>query len=352
MTKKVINKSDISKLLKDANNEYNVYVPMEHIGGDVLFSLLSKENNTLEDDIKRINLSSEKTVNSPKEIFYPQLDTMMEYNDKGEIKETVENSKKLVFGVRPCDFHAIAHQDHFFSKDYEDKYYLSRRDDSLIVVIGCNQPPLPNECFCTSVGTGPFLTEKFDIQLVDLGDYYLVEIGNEKGADFVNKHEKYFSAPFRDEIKHAESTKLEAEENVTLKVNFNKALQIMKTEEIPQDNLERIAERCIECGACVYVCPTCTCFDVFDDMKDGQGVRCRIWDTCVFSGYTKEASGHNPGAKKEYRAARRYEHKLKYDTLESGISGCIGCGRCLHSCPVDIGMSNFIKEITTNQKYH
>jgi len=84
---------------------------------------------------------------------------------------------------------------------------------------------------------------------------------------------------------------------------------------------------------------------VLDDKDEESGVRRRNWDACVFKGYTREASGHNPREEKWLRTSRRYEHKLKYDYKTAGMSGCIGCGRCLSSCPVEIGMSRFIQEI-------
>jgi len=130
-----------------------------------------------------------------------------------------------------------------------------------------------------------------------------------------------------------------------------KALDLMSKDNfIPQENYERIGERCIYCGACLYTCPTCTCFNVFDNSKGNTGVRMRNWDACVFEGYTRETSGHNPRKEKWQRTSRRYEHKLKYDYKLTGMSGCVGCGRCLSSCPVDIGISKFIQEITESKK--
>ena len=94
----------------------------------------------------------------------------------------------------------------------------------------------------------------------------------------------------------------------------------------------------------MYICPSC--FNVFDEQAAGLSRRYRNWDGCVFEGYTREASGHNPRAEKWIRTYRRYEHKLKYDYLVTGISSCVGCGRCLLSCPVNIGISQVIQEVS------
>ena len=132
---------------------------------------------------------------------------------------------------------------------------------------------------------------------------------------------------------------------------FKNSLELMKKGDFnPEENYKRISEKCIYCGACLYTCPTCTCFNVFDNVEGNQGERCRNWDGCIFEGYTREASGHNPRKTKVLRTARRYEHKLKYDHETTGMSGCVGCGRCLSSCPVSIGMSKFIQEITEEKK--
>jgi len=138
---------------------------------------------------------------------------------------------------------------------------------------------------------------------------------------------------------------------VELKVDFKKAIDLMSKDDfIPEENYRRIGERCIYCGACLYSCPTCTCFNVFGTAKDAAGQRLRTWDACIFEGYTREASGHNPRRDKWHRTSRRYEHKLKYDHKKTGMSGCVACGRCLSGCPVNIGMSKFIQEITEGKK--
>ena len=212
------------------------------------------------------------------------------------------------------------------------------------MVVGCTSPS--QNCFCTSTGTGPFIEDGFDLQLTDLGERYLVEVGSENGEKFIGEFEDLFPGASEDEIHHSEEVKAAAEKAVTLKVDFNEAIRRLSEDDVPREIYEEIAERCIYCGGCLYVCPTCTCFNVFDDVKEGEGARFRNWDGCVFEGYTREASGYNPRRDKCSRTARRYEHKLKYDYQETGISGCVGCGRCLTSCPVNIGISTFIQKLT------
>ncbi len=113
---------------------------------------------------------------------------------------------------------------------------------------------------------------------------------------------------------------------------------------------EYFGNKCITCGGCSFVCPTCTCFNVFDRVfREGNGERLRSWDSCLYGGFTKEASGHNPRASKGSRLKRRHEHKLLYHTdreTYGSMSTCVGCGRCSDCCPVHIGTIEVAKHLT------
>ncbi len=349
MKLKKIAKKDINELLKKSIQDWETYIPVKNDGGDTLFTVLPKDKDKLKTVLDKINLNNEWTIISPKDILFPQMETMFSF-DKDGIKQEVNTSKKLIFGVKPCETKGILFVDEFYKRNFEDVYYLSRAQDRLIVTIGCITPPRPDSCFCASVKTGPFIENGYDLQLVEQDDLYFVEIGSDKGQNFVNAYSDFFKEINDDELEKINTIKSKAIQSINVKVNFDKALEIMKSDNNFEETYKRIGERCIYCGACLYVCPTCTCFNVFDDKKDDKGVRRRIWDACVFEGYTREASQHNPRNEKWLRTARRYEHKLKYDYQVTGTSGCIGCGRCLSSCPVNIGISKFIEEITEGRR--
>ena len=346
---KIIEKGNIKNLLKEAVKEWGVYAPQKNLGGDVWFEALPKQAAELDRALDNIVLEDTDTLISSKDIFFPQLESCFEFND-GKIHETVESSPKLLFGIRPCDLKGLLFSDDFYKRNFEDKYYLSRIENRFIVVKGCIKPPR-SACFCASAKTGPFADKGYDLQLVETPDSYLIETGSRKGEDFIKKYKKFFKDCPAGADKTISQIKKIACESIELKVDFQKVLEMMSKDDfVPEENYKRIGERCIYCGGCLYVCPTCTCFNVFDNFKDKAGERMRNWDACVFEGYTRETSGHNPRKEKWQRASRRYEHKLKYDYKLTGMSGCVGCGRCLSSCPVDIGMSKFIQEITEKRK--
>lgn len=349
MMAKIIDKKNIKDLLKEAALEWVVYAPIRNLGGDVLIEPLPEDSKMQSEALENVCLENIDTVISPKEIFFPQLEAMFDFED-GKVSETAETSPKLLFAVKPCDLKGIIFSDNFYKRDFEDKYYLSRIENRFIIALGCIRPPRPT-CFCTSAKTGPFADSGYDLQFVEAKDSYFVETGSKNGEGFLRKYSKFFKDSSVDSDKEICEIKKNACEAVELKVDFKKALELMSQDKfIPEENYKRIGERCIYCGACLYTCPTCTCFNVFDNVKNNKGSRLRNWDACVFEGYTREASGHNPRKEKWVRTSRRYEHKLKYDYKTTGMSGCIGCGRCLSSCPVAIGISKFIQEITENKK--
>jgi len=350
MKKVLLKKDDIKALCLAASNDWQVYAPLEGIGQDVQFAKINNEKK--DSPLDRLNLDYESLVIPPKAVAFPQLECLFEFQG-AKITETIQAPrKKLLFGLRACDLKAILFVDEFFKRDFEDIYYRNRSKDRLMVVVGCKHPP--RDCFCTSTRTGPFLPapnqdgesedSDFDLQMVDVGDAYVVEIGSKKGKEFVNSHTEFFNDASEEIIAQSKEAKRAAEQAVTRKVDFEKAIKNFCEDKFPKDSYEKIAQRCIYCGGCLYVCPTCTCFNIFDEKKADSGRRYRNWDTCVLEGYTREASGHNPRHDKWLRTARRYEHKLKYDYLTTGVSGCVGCGRCLSSCPVNIGIVQVIEE--------
>ncbi|MDF1515989.1 MAG: 4Fe-4S dicluster domain-containing protein [Anaerolineae bacterium] len=344
---KKIAKSNIPELLQKTMRKYTVYAPVRTEQDDTLFTRLSEASPSLDNILQAIDVNGSLPVIPPKDIFFPQQEDMFTF-DKGNIIEHVEYSPKFIFGIKSCDLNGLLFTDAFFRRTYDDVYYHSRTQDRLIVTVGCLTPPNPQTCFCTSAKTGPFAGSGFDIQLVDIGESYVVEVNSENGQAYIDTNAQYFINVNNTETEKATQVKQQAVENVGLNVNFDKIIGMMHEDADFEGIYRRIAERCLYCGACLYVCPTCTCFNVFDDSNGEYGVRRRVWDGCVFAGYTRETSGHNPRKEKWVRTARRYEHKLKYDYMVTGQSGCIGCGRCLASCPVDIGMSKFIQEVTEN----
>jgi ferredoxin len=211
------------------------------------------------------------------------------------------------------------------------------------------------------MGHGPFADSGFDLQITDMGDgNFLVDLGKQrdwpnkasraqskKGATIIKKYKDLFDEASQDDLKRYREIREKAEK-LPLKEGLqkNKALETMGKEALKEGMIEEMSDRCISCGACNYACPTCTCFNVIDLGDGKQGVRQRIMDFCVLGGYFRMAGGHNPKPQKAERTRNRYYCKLLWDKEKFEDSGCVGCGRCLDLCPVNIDIKEVIGSLT------
>ncbi|MDI6731225.1 MAG: 4Fe-4S dicluster domain-containing protein [Candidatus Margulisbacteria bacterium] len=288
---------------------------------------------------------------SIKRFFFPQMDKILKYK-RGpggiQVEPVVSEMKRVIFGVRPCDNAALSFCDKWNTADgLNDIYYLKRREQTTIVTIACNQPGV--NCFCVYADAGPFAKENFDIQLIDFGDQYLVEVGSEKGKALTEgKYQHLFKAAPSDADKKRFELLLESKGMFHTYVDQRSVTEKLKKDEVPDMLWENMAKRCQNCGGCSYVCPCCICFNVVDkEVSEDEGFRIRTWDNCTFAGYTNMAGGHNPRGEKKDRFMRRYYHKLYYEFDKFGERGCVGCGRCTTTCPGKIDMARVTRSILT-----
>jgi ferredoxin len=295
---------------------------------------------------------------SAKSMVYPQSEVMLEYSldggreDGHVIKETRSDySPQVAVGIRPCDAKAfLLVRRNFDTPEYKDPYWIKRYEATTLVGIACNKPC--RTCFCMDAGSGPFHEEGLDVLLVDAGDYYWAKVFSAKGEAVL----KNAGWPQEDLTAEAEADiaglKQTAEAIITTRLHTDKLKDKKVTDLFDAPFWETVAFACINCGTCTYVCPTCWCFDIQDEVKGTEGVRMRNWDSCMYPLFTLHGSGHNPRDNKTKRLRQRFMHKLKYyvDKYEDGIQ-CVGCGRCVELCPVNIdirkvceAMNNFEPE--------
>ncbi len=281
------------------------------------------------------------------EIDLPAQSEVIFTVEGGDFKPVFSIKQVLLFGIRSCDMMGILQAKSFYSRDHKDPYFKAHADRTITVVHACSWPQ--NEtCFCTTTHSGPYAEKDFDIQLFDIGNDFLVEIGSETGEALTSsKHFTEFNVPDAEERIHR--VKHMAHNSIPLVPEVIEAMDIMKGA-LPNEGLwEELGRKCISCGGCVYVCPSCTCFNVVDQTSSLEnGERIRTWDTCLYGGFTNEASGHNPRGTQALRLKRRHEHKLLYYNaidIQDALCGCVGCGRCSDFCPVHIGTLEVAKAI-------
>ena len=237
----------------------------------------------------------------------------------------------MVLGVRPCDaasFQLV--QKNFDSPDYKDPFWVKPYEDTTFVGYACDDPS--RTCFCTSVGYGPYNEDGLDLLLVQEQDDFFAKVLTKKGEDLAAAAGWGTDAEF-----DFESRKGAAEEKISAKVSTDQLRGKKTTELFSADFWDEVSFSCLNCGTCTYSCPTCWCFDIQDEVKGTEGKRMRNWDSCMYSLFTLEGSGHNPRPNKVQRVRQRFMHKLKYyvDKYDSGVQ-CVGCGRCIQLCPVNI----------------
>ncbi len=262
-------------------------------------------------------------------------------------------SKFAFIGVRSCELHAIAIQDQvLIGGTCKDPHYAARRDGVFMVAVNCTSAG--GTCFCVSMGTGPRAEAGFDLALTELLDdghhEFLVESASARGAEVIRQVANRPAQPHHRQAAAQASARAAAQ--------MGRQLDTAGVRELLLGNLEHprwdeVAARCLACGNCTMVCPTCFCTTVEDhsDLANGVAERVRTWDSC----YTLEFS-HLHGGSVRSSIRSRYRqwltHKLATWWDQFGTSGCVGCGRCITWCPVGIDLTEEVSAIRNNQPRH
>ncbi len=331
----ILNKNHLSFWLRKLKTSHELIAPMRDVSGDIVLTELPRMHETA--------LDGPALMPSPKEFMLPQMEQLFCYSDEG-IEEAFNRRPRVLFGIRPCDISAIRILDTFYLGKNKDVYYETRRRNTVLVSIACNQPD--PTCFCLGLGTGPFLKSGFDLQLTDLGDRFFVETGSETGAALVKDFPHIFSQPVQTDTEDLYEARLASQSRFEKRVNLEQVRKHILGGGVNDAFWESVSARCFECGGCVYNCPVCTCFNVIDrPAGPDSGKRIRLWDACMFKGFTRMAGGVLPAEAKINRTKRWFHHKLVHWPEQFGAFGCVGCGRCAVSCPGKIDMATVALKI-------
>jgi len=336
--KRLIRKNSLEKLFDILKqNSKTIYAPFSK-NGKITFRTAENFTAILNGYIQ--------TTESSKDITFPRVEKILDFSKSSEGMSVkgidLQNIPEVVlWGLRPCDAAGIGELSSIFNWDYKDEIYNNRLSRVTVFAFSCNKSD--EYCFCTSVGGNPGNTVGSDILFTRLGEEgdFLAEILTDKGQTVVAIAPDLFES----------SDILQKEKYLAdVPVRFNhveikeKLDRFFESEEWIKQSL-----RCLGCGACAYVCPTCACFDIQDEAHGKKGSRVRCWDSCGFSHFTLHTSGHNPRNVQSQRWRQRIMHKFSYMPDRLSVYGCTGCGRCSRACPADMNILEHlisIKEVT------
>ncbi|MBP7706603.1 MAG: 4Fe-4S dicluster domain-containing protein [Candidatus Aminicenantes bacterium] len=343
----ILPRDQVPALLAALAADHELYGPVVRAdGGDPLFERV--------DDPAAVRLDAPISYNPPKFAVFPQAERFLSYRYDRETRRASVDREDLVrpkalVGIRACDLTGLLCLDRFFlGQEYVDEVYRDHRKKMFILANTCVRP-FP-QCFCVCTDSGPAAREGYDAALTAVGDRYLYEAGGEKGEALARRLGLKEAGPDAAAVKQAAvdaSIALFDAEATENKAWISRVMNRITMGFIANDVWEYIGDQCFECGACSFVCPTCSCFNVEDLAAGGDRTdRTRSWDSCSFEGYTRMAGDHNPRKPVEDRRNKRFFCKLSYSQSKKYLRpGCVGCGRCNRVCPGDIGIANVVTYI-------
>jgi sulfhydrogenase subunit beta (sulfur reductase) len=312
-----------------------VHAPVEQ-DGQFVFQRLARWSDA--------RLDYNRTILPPKKYFLPPRERLFDYREgAGYVAATDDLDKRIVlFGLHACDIYALNILDVLFAGPYPDPYFQTRRKNISIIGIDCT----PDEhCFCRSM-RADFVESGFDLFFHDIGDFYLTFVETARGDDMVLATGSLFQDVTRSDYDEYKRRSARDRQGFRLDVEIRDLPEIFEIE-YHADIWDDLGEKCLSCGNCSMVCPTCYCFDVVDSAGLGSpgGERVRHWDSCLFGTHALVAGGENFRGSRASRIKFRFYHKQRGFVAEYGRPSCVGCGRCIEVCPVGINIIEVINRL-------
>ena len=329
--------SRLNDLFSAISGEKMLYIPADDGARQAKFTLW-QEGMTLTDKLN--------TVRSAKDLFFPQVENLVNFKTSGKTIEIVENRANpapfVVFGVRACDCRSFDILDRVFLSDPVDTFYQARREQGTIITLACTRPA--ETCFCGAFGIDA-ADPKGDVTCwMDAENLYW-QANTQKGEALTGSLSMLEDCGGEAVTAQQEKTRKLMEKLPLNNLDLSGFDGERMMELFNSPKWASLSESCLGCGTCTFVCPTCQCYDV-QDFDDGRQVRrFRCWDSCMYSDFTMMAHGTNRPTQKE-RFRQRFMHKLVYfPNNNEGIFGCVGCGRCLQKCPIHMNIVKVAKTL-------
>jgi len=327
-----IAKENLKKWLTDLKTQAEVLTPAKANG---LWTYRNFDGRDIPHNFQNSRLP-------PKGLFLESLRTLFEWKFPGGSLEVrpfpAMDGLRVIFGLRPCDARALKILESIFARDYPDVFYLRNLSRTLLLGQACRV-----QCegsFCSEMGIDSQDSTDFDIFFREVPQGYLARALTARGNALLERRD-LFEESSAEEWNLAQSKPRGSREQPLFDLERVKA-GVAKS--FPDENFwKRFSAKCINCGICTYLCPTCHCFDLCDLQMPGQGMRFRCWDSCAFADFTKMAV-HNPREEKWRRYRQRVSHKFHFFYQNFQAIACVGCGRCVGHCPVNLDLRQVLLE--------
>ncbi|MEG1287469.1 MAG: anaerobic sulfite reductase subunit AsrA [Clostridium sp.] len=323
-----LNLENLNVALKELSKKYRIFAP-KVLEGEGTFSDTDIVRYGEIETVEEIEFNK-KSQFSYKEVLLPIRQTLFFFTED-KIKEAEVEEKAALIFLRSCDMNSLKRIDDMYLRNgFEDIYYKKLREKAKFILIGCEESF--DSCFCVNMGTNK--TDEHDAYLKISGNEAFVDIKNESLIEA-------FASLDKEEVEVTPDFVLENEVKVNIPDNLD--AKVMKS-----TMWEEYSQRCIGCGRCNFVCPTCTCFtmqDIFYKDNKKAGERRRVWASCLVDGYTSMAGGHEFRKDKGQRMRFKVLHKVHNYKKKWGYNMCVGCGRCDDVCPEYISFSGIINKL-------
>ena len=315
-----LQKADLNNLISALAGQYHVLAPVRTDA--VRFQEVSSA--------EAIDLTENSYV-PIKQFFFPQQETLFRFEGEKVTVPVPETEPRVFFGVRRCDLNAVAHQDLVYLEEPQNPYYAARRKNTLFIGMHCAKP-CNQYCFCGSMN----LKDHQDLMLVERSDYFLVDVGSEQGEKLARQL----------------SVLKETQEALTPDDRKTPGTDKLKTTNIAAlyDNKEwqTGVDWCLSCAACTTLCPTCYCHEICDTVESSdltKGCRLRNWSSCQLKEFSRIAGDFLFREPRADRFRFRIYHQIEYYRERYGVTMCVGCGRCINSCPTRIDWVSIVNRM-------
>ncbi|MFV0520149.1 MAG: anaerobic sulfite reductase subunit AsrA [Lachnospirales bacterium] len=272
---------------------------------------------------------NKKSRFSFKEILNPITQTLFYFTENSTTEPELSKKGAIVF-LRSCDLHGVKRLDEIYLKNgAEDYYYKKIRENVKFVLIGCFETY--QNCFCVDMGSN--ISTNYDLSVEYKNNEVFIDVKDDYFLEIFNKFEKTDVTP-----------NFVTKNNVSVEIPERVDISLFES-----DIWEEYNQRCISCGRCNFVCPTCTCYtmqDIFYEDNGKVGERRRVWASCHVDGFTDMAGGHSFRKNKSSRMRFKVLHKVYDYNKRFGYHMCVGCGRCDDACPEYISFSNSINKLS------